>query len=90
MPLKIMDPNDTLSWQHDWTDFLATGESISSRVWTVDPDDSPSLLSNTTSAAVVISGLTAGQVYRLSERITTNATPANVAERALTIRCEEY
>ena len=85
----LQDPTDKLDYQHDWSDFLASGDSISTRLWSIDPDDggSPSLLSNVTSAAVFVEGLQAGIVYRLSEKITT----ANgvVAERSITIRCGE-
>ena len=85
----LQDPTDKLDYTHDWSDFLAAGDSIASRLWTIDPDDggSPSLLSNITSAAVFVEGLQAGIVYRLSEKITT----ANgvVAERSITIRCGE-
>lgn len=88
MTLKLQDPGDTLTWQHDWTDFLASGETIDSRVWTIDPDDSPTLLSDTTAEAVTVAGLTKGRVYLLTEQITTNV--GNVAQRSLTIRCEEY
>lgn len=84
---KAMDPTDSLTWQHDWTDFLSGGETVSSRLWTISPDNSPSLLSNTTAASVVVGGLSAGVVYRLSEKITTSA--GNVAERAITLRCED-
>ena len=84
---QTQDPGDTLTWSNDWTDFLASGDSISSRVWTIDPDTSPSLLSGITGATVTVAGLTAGTVYSLTEKITT----ANgvVAERSTTIRCEE-
>ncbi len=83
----LMDPSDNLNWSNDWDDFLAVGETISSQVWTLDPDASPTLLSNTTTSAVQITGLTAGVVYRLSEKITTSAS--NDGERSITIRCEE-
>ena len=84
------DPNDeAVDYQHDWSDFLAAGDSISSRVWSIDPDDggSPSILSNITSAAVFVGNLDLGLVYVLSEKITT----ANgvIAQRSITIRCEE-
>ncbi len=84
---QVQDPADTLDWSNDWTDFLAGGDSISSRLWTIDPDTSPSLLTGATNAAVKVAGLTAGTVYALSEAITT----ANgiVGERSIVIRCEE-
>lgn len=86
MTYKLMDPADRLDWTHDWSDFLGAGDSIASRVWSIDPDDSPSLLSDATSATVIVSGLSAGQVYHLAEKITTAA--GYIAERGLTIRCE--
>lgn len=87
MTFKLMDPSDVLDWTHDWSAFLAGGDSISSRLWTIDPDASPSHVSDTTAAAVKVSGLAAGTVYRLSEKIVTSA--GLTAERSLTIRCEE-
>jgi hypothetical protein len=85
----VQDPNDKLDWSHDWSDFLAAGDSIASRVWSIDPEGgSPSLIvSGGTSASVLIGNLTVGVVYRLSEKITT--TNGVIAERSLTIRCEE-
>lgn len=87
MTLKIQDPSDRLDWQHDWSDFLASGDTIASRQWTIDPDNSPTLLSSATSAKVYVAGLTAGVVYRLSEKIVTAAGVEG--ERSLTIRCED-
>ena len=87
MTIRLMDPSDKLSWSHDWADFLADGDSISSRTWTIDPDASPTLLSDTTLAAVVVDGLTAGVSYRLAEKIVT--ANGEEAERSLTIICED-
>lgn len=87
MPLRGQDPGDTLTWTHDWSDFLAESETISSRVWTIVPDSSPSLLSSTTAAAVVVAGLTRGTTYLLTEQITTNL--GNVKQKSLTLRCEQ-
>ena len=90
MPYKVMDPSDDLNWSHDWTDFLASGETISTRLWTISPDSSPTLLSNPTAAAVHVAGLAAGTVYLLSEKIITDASPQNTAERSLSILCEDH
>ena len=83
----LQDPADGLDWQQDWSDFLAEGDTIASRQWTIEPDGSPTHLANATEEAVTVSGLSAGVVYRLSEKITTAA--GVVAERSITIRCEE-
>lgn len=85
----LMDPSDSLNFSNDWSDFLVASpaETISSRLWTIDPDASPSLLSNTTTASVQVAGLSKGNVYRLSEKITTSN--GNTKETDITIRCEE-
>lgn len=83
----LVDPNDQLTWSHDWSDFLAVGDSIASRQWTIDPDASPTLLASATSATVTAGPLDAGNVYRLSEKIAT--ANGEIAERAIVIRCEE-
>ena len=85
MALKIMDPSDVLTWFHDWTDFLSSGDTIASRLWTVDPDPSPSRLSNVETAVVTFSNPSWGTRYRLSERVTT--ANGETAERSLTIVC---
>lgn len=87
---QLIDPQSVLDFQHDWTDWLASGDSISSRQWTIAPlngttPETPSL-SNSTSAAVTVSGCQAGKVYRLTEHVVT----ANgiEADRTITLRCE--
>lgn len=84
---RLQDPADTLDWANDWTNFLAAGDTISAHQWTIEPEESPTLLTNPTSASVLVSGLTKGVVYILSDEITT----ANgiIAERSVTIRCEQ-
>ena len=84
----VQDPNDKLDWTHDWSDFLAAGDTISSRVWSIDPDQSPShIVSGGTSATAWVDNLNVGVVYRLSEKIiTANGVEG---ERAITIRCGE-
>jgi hypothetical protein len=87
MALKPQDPNSTATWQHDWSAELASGETIASRQWSIDPDSDPTLLSNATAETVTVSGLTAGVVYKLSERVVTSA--GNALERGFTIRCDD-
>lgn len=84
----VQQAGDTLDWQQDWSDFLGDGDSISSRVWTISPDDSPTLLSSITSASVIVSGLTAGTTYELLETITT--ANSIVGQRGITLICPEH
>ncbi len=84
---QTQDPGDKQDWSNDWTDYLVGGDTIASRLWTISPDASPSLLSNETTASVLVDGLVLGTIYRLSEKITTVA--GIEGERSITIRCEE-
>ena len=84
---QVQDPGETLDYSQSWTDFLALGDSISSRQWTIDPDSSPTLLTNATTATVRVAGLTYGADYVLTEKIT--SANGIVAERSITIRCDQ-
>ncbi len=84
---KTQDPTDVLDWTNDWTDFLAEGDSIASRQWTIRPDVSPSHLSADTTGTVLVSGLIAGNVYHLAEAIVT--TNGITGERSIVIRSED-
>ena len=87
---QSIDPESLLDYQYDWTDWIASGDSISARLWSVTPLNGTSpetpALTNATTAAVKISGCQLGSVYRLVEHITT----ANglEADRTVTLRCE--
>lgn len=85
LPTGSKDPDATLDWRFDWTDWLDTGETISDSVMTVSAglvkdSDSHSL----SSATVWLSGGTAGSVYSVANKITTSA--GRIDERTITIR----
>ena len=81
------DPDATaVDYQLDWSAYLASGDSIVSRLWTINPDESPSLLSQITSATVFVGQLVLGVVYELTEKITTANGVTD--QRGITIRCE--
>lgn len=68
------DPNAVLDYNVDWSDWLATGETISTSTWTV-----PAGLTKTTDSATsavatawITSG-TAGVEYLVTNRIITSA-----------------
>jgi hypothetical protein len=92
MPYRLIDPDETLDYACDWAAFLAEAgspnDTIQSSAWAVDPTG-PALSGasvNGATARTFISGATAGQVYRLTNSITT--AMARVAERSWTLRCE--
>lgn len=70
----IKDPSAVLDYVFDWSDWLATGEVISSHVITVDTGltkDSDSEASGI--VTVWLSGGTAGENYKVACLITTSA-----------------
>jgi len=61
-----------LDFAQDWSSWLATGDSVSISIWTVETGitvDSEALAANI--ATAVISGGTLGKAYKVSNTITT-------------------
>lgn len=92
MPYRLFDPDETLDYTCDWTAFLADGggaaDSIATSAWSVFPIG-PTLSGASETgdvATVFLSGGQAGQIYRLTNRIST--TGGRIAERSWTLRCE--
>lgn len=82
------DPNAVLDYAFDWTEWLESGETISSQVVTVDTGitkDSDSESSGT--VTTWLSGGTAGTDYTIACKITTSA--GRTDERSIVIHCEE-
>ena len=92
MPYRLIDPQETLDYACDWTAFLAEGgspaDTIQSSAWAVDPAG-PTLSGASVTGAlarVFVSGAQAGQIYRLTNTVTTAL--GRTAERSWTLRCE--
>ena len=82
-PLK--DPSAVLDYVFDWTEWLATGETITDH--TITADTGITVDSSTESdgkVTVWLSGGTAGQNYKVACKITTSA--GRTDERTLWIR----
>lgn len=84
------DPDAVLDYKFDWSDWLASGETISTR--TITPEtgitvDSDSITDTSTSVTVWLSGGTAGNVYDVACLITTSDSRTD--ERTMKIRCQE-
>lgn len=89
---RLVDPDSQLNWSFDWeTDWLAAGEAITSRQWTIWPLNGTSpetpTLSGETGDTVAATGFQAGKVYHLTERVTTDA--GNVDERTIVLRADQ-
>ena len=84
----VKDPNAVLDYAVDWSGWLASGETISTSDWTVETGLEEDSSSNTTTVATVwLSGGTAGEIYRVVNRITTNQTRTD--DRTLLIKVLE-
>ena len=78
------DPDATLDYVWDWTDWLQEGEGISSH--TVEVPDGITLDETSADGEKVkawLSGGTAGETYTVTCRITTNSTPARTDDRSI-------
>lgn len=88
MAVKLKDPDSVIDFGFNWaTNYLATGETISTSTWAVTPSGLTlaSTATNTTSqASIFVSGGTAGQIYRLANTITTSLS--RTVERTIQIR----
>lgn len=88
MSLVPATPASELSFQNDWSSYLASaGQAIASQVWTISPDEG-SMLTNATQSIVSVKGFLRGKDYVLTETITGDGTPPVKEARSFTIRCE--
>ena len=79
------DPQAVLDYVFDWTEWLATSETISTSTWTVTPGLTLDTSSNTiVTATAWISGGTPGIPYSVTNKIVTNQ--GRTDERSITIR----
>jgi hypothetical protein len=81
------DPDATLDYQVDWSDWLAPDESIAVSEWVVAGADIVSEESTAALSTVWVKGGTVGQMISLTNRITTDNTPiARVDDRTLLVK----
>jgi len=83
------DPDSTLDYLFDWTDWLDTTETITAQEVTVD-DSGLVIDSYSENSGIVTAWLSAGvagTVYKLSCKITTDAS--RICQRTMTIRVQE-
>jgi len=80
------DPDATLDWIFDWNSWLGPFETITNSEFVVDAGITveSSTFTNKT-ATVWLSGGTEGQVYRVTNRIT--SSDGRIDDRSFTLRC---
>lgn len=99
MQTYIKDPDAVLDYKFDWkaltngsgtTDWLDTGETISTRSVSVDTGitkDSDSITDTNTSVTVWLSGGTAGETYTVTCQIVTS--DSRTEERSIKIKVKD-
>lgn len=82
------DPDATLLYEMDWTDWLPSGETITTSTWTITGADSvlskdnESLLTGNKKTRVRLAAGTKGTRYTVTNRVTTSGTPSQTDDRS--------
>lgn len=85
------DPDASELYEMDWSDWLPTGETITTSTWLITgPDnaltsDNDSIMDGSTSTRVRLVGGTIGDKYVVTNRIVTAGTPAQNTDRSFTL-----
>lgn len=88
MPKYTKDPDAILDYTVDWSDWLATGDTISSVASSVQTGITRTTQTNTTTTHTIwLSGGTEGQEYEVTSRIDTAG--GRTDERTIIIRVNE-
>lgn len=92
-PYKVPEPKDpqaTLDYSIDWSDWLSDGESIVNSAWSTSSGEITAPSFTNTAASVWLSGSEVGIAITLTNTITTNSTPiARIDERSLVIKVKQ-
>lgn len=83
-PTFLKDPDAVLDYGFDWSEWLQTGETLSSATWTIPSGITKSSQQESSTGTVIwLSGGTAGTNYNISCKIVTSANRTD--ERTMTI-----
>ncbi|EAT08222.1 hypothetical protein NYF14_02715 [Sphingobium sp. 10 DY56-G10] len=91
MSLLLKDPQARVDHAIDWSAYLA-GQSLIASDWTVEPEEAGGMVVEESAfeaqrSSARVAGGRAGQVYRLTNRVTLSDGQAD--ERSVTMRVEE-
>ena len=82
------DPDAVLDWHFDWSNWLDVAETISTSTFIVTPGITVNSSSNTNANSTVwLSGGRPGQIYNVTNRITTSA--GRTDDRSIVIRVQD-
>lgn len=92
-PYKVPEPKDpqaTLDYSIDWSDWLSDGEVLTNSEWAASSGAIQSPSFTDTATGIWLSGGEVGIAIVLTNTITTNSTPvARVDERSLVIKVKQ-
>ena len=90
-PIKTWtkDPDSVLDYQIDWSDWLASGESIATSTWTLSATGitQDSKAKTQTTATIWLSGGSAASDYDATNRVTTSG--GRTVDRTIRVRVRE-
>jgi hypothetical protein len=82
--LAVKDPQDTVWYTVDWTEWLATGETVSSTAWTVPAGITQDAVTATSKTSLIkLSGGSPGVTYKIACKATTSSS--QVVERSFLV-----
>ena len=90
MPFKVQDPDATITWTLDWSDWLGT-DTIASATYTLQTgltSVATSETTTTTSQKVTVDAGNVGNILKMSAKPTTT-TGAEIPERSITLAIEQ-
>ncbi|WP_077148771.1 hypothetical protein [Sphingopyxis sp. KK2] len=90
--LVIKDPGARIDYAFDWGDAYVDEQVIVAASWAVEPEGAGGIIVSAAShdllrCAATIEGGVAGEVYRVTNRVT--LSDGQIDERSLTLRVEE-
>ncbi len=83
------DPDSTLDYTLDWSDWLAGDETIVESTWTLSGVTSVNESRTTTTTTIFVRGGTVGETASLTNRITTSNAVPRIDERTLLLSIQE-
>jgi hypothetical protein len=95
MLVMLKDPDAALFYGLDWSKWLAAGALIAESAWLVEgPDttltfDHASVVQGQTSTQLRLLGGTAGKLYTVTNRITTNEAVPQTDDRSFAVQVSE-
>lgn len=87
------DPDALLVYEMDWTSWLEGTAIVQTSAWSISPTgptlDNESIVTGSKKTRVRISAATAGEIYTVTNRVTTDENPAQTDDRSFVLMVTE-